>query len=153
MEYSASLVLNAVFHDFNKLNEIVGKLIAYPNIEIKCLNWRLTEATKKALSSESRQEAMRNAVQQANDYVSVIGREVVAVSLCEMAGGSENQMTQARILPQSNAEPMYQFTDPALKLNPDSGASDALNLSPQLIRYTNPVQVEFDAVTGRQDAS
>jgi uncharacterized protein YggE len=169
--YSASLVLNAVFQDFNKLNEIVGKLISYPNIEIKCLNWRLTEATKKSLSSVSRQEAMRDAVQKANDYASIIGQEVVAVSISEVGGGTHleyspwqyntryqnpiptQQMTQAHILPQSSAEPMYQCTDLPLHPNPDSDASDALNLSPQLIRYTNSVQVVFEAVTGRGDAS
>ncbi|KAF4763455.1 hypothetical protein HAV15_000453 [Penicillium sp. str.  len=64
--YHATLSLNTLFQDFTKLNEVVGKLLTYSNVEIQSLNWCLTEATQKALNSESREEAVRNAVQKAN---------------------------------------------------------------------------------------
>ncbi|KAJ5199233.1 hypothetical protein N7491_000210 [Penicillium cf. griseofulvum] len=168
MVYYASLVLNALFQDFTKLNEIVGMLISHPNVEIQSLDWCLTEVTKKALSSESRQDAMRDAVQKANDYASVIGREVVAVSISEIGGGTQlglsplrynsrmqnamqmqqlQQAQQAQMPPQPSIASMAAITSPALDSNPNFGASGALNLSPQLIRYTDSVQVEFEAVS------
>ncbi|KAJ6132495.1 hypothetical protein N7471_007710 [Penicillium samsonianum] len=169
--YYATLSLNAVFQDFKKLDEIVGKLISYPNVEILSLDWYLTEATQKALSSEARTEAMSDAVRKANDYSRVIGRVVEAVDIRESAGGvrfgmnsglynpyMQNQMRiqgmqqpqqmqqmQQQHVAQSNIAPPVVFPDPDSNLDSDSGASTAFSLSPQLIRYTNSVDVEFQA--------
>ncbi|KAJ5603079.1 hypothetical protein N7537_006035 [Penicillium hordei] len=52
--------------NFTKLNEVVGKPLTYSNIDIQSLDWCLTEATQKALNSESCEGAMRNAVQSLN---------------------------------------------------------------------------------------
>ncbi|KAJ5958719.1 uncharacterized protein N7479_005869 [Penicillium vulpinum] len=163
--YYANLSLNALFQDFTKLNEIVGKLILYSNIEIQSLDWCLTEATQKALSSKSREEAMRDAVQRANDYTRVIGREVVAVKVSELQGGVQFDMNHGRNYTQPQQQAMAQqmqqqrrliaglpaaFDSPASNLSPHSGDSTALNLSPQLIRYTNSVQVVFEGVDSRK---
>ncbi|CAG8895837.1 unnamed protein product [Penicillium egyptiacum] len=161
-KYHATLSLNALFQDFTKLSEVVGKLFSYPNIEIQFLDWCLTEATQNALSSESREEAMRDAVRKANDYARVIGREVVAVEIREPAGGLQFGMNGGRYNPymqgQMTQQMAHQYqqkmarstippavgSSPAPNLNLDSGAP-ALDLSPQLIRYTNYVEVEFQA--------
>lgn len=81
--YRATWSLNALFQDFAKLNEVVGKLLTYSNVEleIQSLNWCLTEASQMALNSESRKEEMRNAVQKANDYARVVGQEVHAMQI------------------------------------------------------------------------
>ncbi|CAG8088223.1 unnamed protein product [Penicillium nalgiovense] len=161
--YHATLSLNALFQDFTKLSKVVGGLFSYSNIEIQSLEWCLTEATQKALSSESREEAMRDAVRKANDYARVIGREVVAVEIRESAGGvqfgmntgrysafSQRQMMQQQMQPQhqlaarSTVPSAAVFTS-ASNMGLDSGAPMALDLSPQLIRYTNHVEVEFQA--------
>lgn len=161
--YHATVLLNALFQDFTKLNEIVGKLVSYPNVEIQSLEWCLTEATQKALSSESRKEAMRDAVRKANDYAEVVGREVVAVDIRDSGGGVQSGMNpgqnymhgptmaqmqymQQQQMAQSNIHHPAAFASPASNLNSHSGASTTLDLSPQLIRYTNNVQVEFRAV-------
>lgn len=161
--YHATLSLNALFQDFTKLNEIVGKLVSYPNIEIQSLDWCLTEATQKALSSESRKEAMRDAVQKANDYAEVVGLEVVAVEIRDSGGGVQSEMNTGRYNSYMHARQMQQMqmqqqvaqsnighpavvSSPASNLNSHSGASATLDLSPQLIRYTNSVQVKFEAV-------
>ncbi|KAJ5836463.1 hypothetical protein N7447_002489 [Penicillium robsamsonii] len=157
--YHAIISLNALFQDFTKLGVIVAKLISYPNIEIKSLDWCLTEATQKAMSTESREEAMRNAVQKANDYAGVIGREVVAVEVSELRGGGQ---FDKRYNPDLHRQQMYQpqqqqmaqsgvryssmVDSSASSLKSHSGASPGLDLSPQLMRYTNSVEVIFQAV-------
>ncbi|KAF3027452.1 hypothetical protein E8E15_009427 [Penicillium rubens] len=154
--YHATLSLNALFQDFTKLNEVVGGLFSYPNIEIQSLEWCLTEVTQKALSSESREEAMRDAVRKASDYARVIGREVVAVEIRESAGGVQFGMNTGRysayaqhhlMMQQIQAQQQQQAAvfPSASNMSSDSGAPMALDLSPQLIRYTNQVQVEFQA--------
>ncbi|KAJ6141097.1 hypothetical protein N7497_011990 [Penicillium chrysogenum] len=144
--YHATLSLNALFQDFTKLNEVVGG----------SLEWCLTEVTQKALSSESREEAMRDAVRKASDYARVIGREVVAVEIRESAGGVQFGMNTGRysayaqhhlMMQQIQAQQQQQAAvfPSASNMSSDSGAPMALDLSPQLIRYTNQVQVEFQA--------
>lgn len=81
--YFATSSFEIIFCDFNKLSEIAGKLVAHPNVEIDSIDWRLTDDTKKALGSESRKLALRDAIGKANDYVNVIGREVVAVEITD----------------------------------------------------------------------
>ncbi|KAJ5512682.1 hypothetical protein N7463_002234 [Penicillium fimorum] len=151
-DYNAVIWLNALFQDFTKLSEIVGKLISFPNIEIKSLDWRLTEATQKALGSESREEAMRDAVQKANDNARVIEREVVAVEITEVRGGGQHEVKsnlniQMQQLQQMRQVQQQQMAQPCVPYSPrvDSLASPGLDLLPQLIRYTDAVQVEFQA--------
>ncbi|OQD65822.1 hypothetical protein PENPOL_c005G00772 [Penicillium polonicum] len=160
--YHTTLSLNALFEDFTKLNEVVGKLFTYSNIEIQSLNWCLTEATQKALNSESREEAMRNAVQKANDYARVTGQEVHAVQIRESGGGVQcginhglnypyavNQLRlqqmQQHLVTQQNASPPPHLDASTFNY---LDASTALDLSPQLIRYVSSVQVEFESVEG-----
>ncbi|KAJ5165006.1 uncharacterized protein N7500_006836 [Penicillium coprophilum] len=160
--YTATISLNVLFQDFKKLNEIVGKLISYPNIEIKSLDWCLTEATQKSLNSESREEAMRDAVRKANDYARVIAREVIAVEITELGGGGQFEMRAGQYNSYMHMQPMQQMQQqqmaqagirysslvdsPALNSNAHLGASSGLDLSPQLIRYKNSVQVEFQGI-------
>ncbi|KAJ5470547.1 hypothetical protein N7530_007904 [Penicillium desertorum] len=143
--YHATLSLNALFQDFTKLSEV-------------SLDWCLTEATQQALSSQSREEAMRDAVRKANDYARVIGREVVAVEIREslfgLNGGRCNaympgQMMMQQMQPQQlvhrPATPSTAVFPSASNMDLDPGAPMTLDLSPQLIRYTNHVEVEFQA--------
>ena len=54
-----------------------------PLVSIGRVEWRLTDATKESLASESRREAVKNAVVKARDYADVLGKgepEVVEVS-------------------------------------------------------------------------
>ncbi|KGO78034.1 Protein of unknown function DUF541 [Penicillium italicum] len=154
--YHANLSLHAVFQDFAKLNEVVGKLIFYPNIEIASLGWCLTEATQMALSSESREEAMRDAVQKANDYARVVRREVDAVDIRETGGGLQYgmnsrmipgqhnlhmqsqmatmQMQQQQVVQSNTGQPTV-FDSPTIHLDSYLSGSPALDLNPQLIRY------------------
>ncbi|KAJ5302203.1 hypothetical protein PENANT_c008G08813 [Penicillium antarcticum] len=162
--YHATLALNALFQDFTTLNEVVGKLVSYPNIEIQSLEWCLTEATQKDLSSESRKEAMRDAIQKANDYAEVVGREVFAVEIRDSGSGVNagrynpyhsniqgmmpqqmQQMQQQQVARSTMLAQQQAASSAASSASFNSGGSTSLDLSPQLIRYTNSVNVEFRA--------
>ena len=58
-------------------------LLTMPLVSISKVEWRLTDATKASLASESRREAVKDAVIKAGDYAAVLGRgkpEAVEVS-------------------------------------------------------------------------
>lgn len=167
--HSATISLTANFQDFVRLNEVVGKLVTYSNVEIQSLEWRLTEATQNALGSESRKEAMRDAVRKANDYAEVVGRQVVAVEIQDGSSGAQSESAgfygmnrtarqqalmqqmqqQVQQQPQSSntLSGAHQFSSHGPNVNAALESSPALDLSPQLIRYTSSVNVQFEAVS------
>jgi uncharacterized protein len=58
------------------------------HVNISSIEWRLTDATKASLASQSRQDAVRNAVVKARDYAAVLGRErPEAVEVTDGSGG------------------------------------------------------------------
>jgi uncharacterized protein YggE len=65
---------------------VVAKLLSYSNLQIQSLHWILTEASQKELVSETHKEAMRDAVQKANDYSDIIGRKVIDVAIYDGEG-------------------------------------------------------------------
>lgn len=69
--------------DFERLGSLATTLSTMPLVSISQVEWRLTEATKASLASESRREAVKDAVVKATDYAAVLGRgkpEAVEVS-------------------------------------------------------------------------
>lgn len=173
--HSATIKLDLNLQGFTKLNEIVDKLVSYPTVDIKFLDWCLTEATQKALEIEARKEAMRNAVQKVNDYAEVVGRTVVAVAVhdeknelkstpamlyksaayTEMERPRQMQIQQQQIPIQMQQEKQRNFQ--LSRLNADRNASQgpyrnpqdhesSVDLSPQLILCSSSVSVEFEAI-------
>ncbi|KAJ5177039.1 uncharacterized protein N7482_002916 [Penicillium canariense] len=162
-EYRGNLSLIAVFRDFTKMSEVAGKLVGYPNVDINSIGWELTAATKKALGSESRKEAMRDAVQKSNDYTEVIGRKVAAVEIQD--GGNSAFSMLARPVPMpfggssgglfGGATGFGQVTGGgsggalfggAATNTPAPTPSAPLDLTPQEIQYTSSVQVIFESI-------
>lgn len=69
--------------DFERLGSLATTLSTMPLVSISQVEWRLTDATKASLASESRREAIKDAVVKARDYAAVLGRgtpEAVEVS-------------------------------------------------------------------------
>lgn len=133
--YHASSSFAITFRDFTKMSEVVGKLVAIPMVEIESIDWRLTDETQKALGSQSRKEAMRDAINKAKDFADVIGREVVAVKVADGGSGAYGAIHQHRSRVVRAASAAFENED-----------SDALDLTPQRIRYTGSVNVDFEAV-------
>src|SRR5271155_472894 len=69
--------------DFERRGSLATPLSTMPLVSISQVEWRLTDATKASLASESRREAVKDAVVKARDYAAVLGRgkpEAVEVS-------------------------------------------------------------------------
>lgn len=159
-EYRGNLSLVAVFRDFTKMSEVAGKLVGYSNVDINSIGWELTAATKKALSSESRKEALRDALQKATDYAEVIGREVAAVEIQD--GGNSSFGMLARTVPSpfgGSSGGLFGggggfgqmsggsggFFGGAANNTATSPPPAPLDLTPQEIQYTSSVQVRFES--------
>ncbi|OJJ38707.1 hypothetical protein ASPWEDRAFT_36383 [Aspergillus wentii DTO 134E9] len=128
--YFSQISFEATFHDFERLGQVTGRLSAHPNIEICNVDWRLTDATKKDLSSRARKQAMVDAIQKAKDYADVIGREVVPVEITDTDcsyGYPPRMMANCMAAPGLGAE----------------DEREDLDLTPRNIDVTNSVQVNF----------
>ena len=164
-EYRGNLSFVGVFRDFTKMSEVAGKFVAYSDVDINSIDWELTAATKKVLSSESRKEAMCDAVQKANDYAEVIGRKVAAVEIRDGGNSSFGVLTRTAPNPFAGGGgglfgggPSFGQTSggasgsslfggaanhtPAPPPTPPAAPFD---LTPQEIQYTSSVQVRFES--------
>ncbi|KAJ5385613.1 Protein of unknown function DUF541 [Penicillium concentricum] len=81
--HHASISFQAVFRDFAKLNHAIEELLVYPKVEIDGLDWTLTDETGRRLASDARKLALRDAIQQAEDYSEVIGRDVSVAEITD----------------------------------------------------------------------
>lgn len=72
-KYSASVSFEVEFHNFAKLSTVTSQLLAMPNVSIYSTIWRLTEKTKKSLGSQSRKEAVQEALTKAKDFAEATG--------------------------------------------------------------------------------
>lgn len=141
--HHATSSFEVIFRDFSKLSEIAGKLVAHPKVEIDSIEWRLTDATKKALGSESRKLAIRDAVHKANDYAEVVGQEVVAVEITD--GGSASHV-RARYMVAAAPAPARGRSLFGASTEMLNDSDTALDLNPQQIEFTGSVHVKFEAV-------
>jgi len=136
--YYATSSFEVVFYDFKKLSEIVGKLVAQPKVEINSIEWRLAEATKKELGSESRKLAMRDAIDKANDYAEVIGREVVAVEIND-GDSTPNEGRRRYMMARSSPTRAHALDYWNQDVTP-------FDLNPKQIEFKGSVRVKFEAV-------
>lgn len=71
-EYTCRTTFVVKFRDFGVLGGILTDLAPMSNVEISNINWRVSDATKSSLGTQSRKEAIENAVLKANDFASVL---------------------------------------------------------------------------------
>ncbi|KAJ5816415.1 hypothetical protein N7447_008648 [Penicillium robsamsonii] len=67
--YNTVITIFAIFCDFNELVD------EYTNAKLNNVNWFLTNATKQKTGGESRNEAVLDAVMEANQYAKAAGSE------------------------------------------------------------------------------
>lgn len=136
--YHAHSSFQAIFRNFVTLGEVVSQLATYPKIEIDKIDWHLTDETKKALGSESRNLAMYDAIQKANDYAEVVGQKVVAVHITD-----EGQVSHGRTL--QSARTFVPTAGMGYSVSPEGGP--VIDLTPQDIEFRGSVEVTFEAVS------
>jgi len=75
--YTANSAFEVEFRDFGKLGAVTTQLLAIPNVSIYNTTWRLTEQTKESLGSQSRKEAVQDAMAKARDFAEAAGCKTV----------------------------------------------------------------------------
>jgi predicted secreted protein len=69
--YSARAEFNIKFSDFAALDKLATQFSAMQYVQIKCISWKLTDATLSSIEGSARKGAARNALQRARDYAEV----------------------------------------------------------------------------------
>jgi hypothetical protein len=72
-KYWARTDFELEFRDFGKMGAVTTQLLAMPNVSISNTRWRLTEKTKESLGSQSRKEAVQDAMAKARDFAEAAG--------------------------------------------------------------------------------
>lgn len=69
--YSARAEFNIKFSDFDALDKLATQFSAMQHVQIKRIDWRLTDATLTSIEGSARKGAAKNALQRARDYAEV----------------------------------------------------------------------------------
>jgi len=127
-KYSANTSFELEFRDSTQLSSVTTQLLAIPNVSIYNTTWRLMEKTKKSLGSQSRKEAVHEALAKAKDFAEAAGyRSVKPFEITDGYSGEE-----------------YRSEVPAGKMvggNEDT----ALSFVPEEIQLRSSVTVKFSA--------
>jgi len=117
--------------DFERLGSLATTLSTMPFVSISQVEWRLTDATKASLASESRREAVKDAVVKARDYAAVLGRgEPEAVDVSD-GSGSYGQGVRSRVAVHGGGNGRGQQ------------ASEVLDFEPESVQLNTRVTVKF----------
>lgn len=157
-QYTAETTAEVVFRNLGLLAELAVQLSAMENVAIERTEWRLTDTTREAITREARIDAVKNAVEKANDYASVVGREVVALRIDDghvnTSSTRQKQMAplgamnysfaqgqQVQMMPQANT---YGAAEGSLPSVIHTGPS----LEPATITVSANVSVDFISMDG-----
>jgi uncharacterized protein YggE len=135
-QYYASSSFEIIFRDPDRLGQTASILFAMPHVEITSIQWRLTDETRASLRSQSRKEAMLDAIRQARDYAGVVGREVVPV---EITDGSQNYSVSTRTKQTARIDGVY-----AAPYSLD--CPNGLALEPEDVQVRGSIEVKFTAI-------
>lgn len=80
-EHTVRSTAEVVFRNLELLSEISQELANMPHVSIVNSEWRITGPTRIEIEREARVKAIKDAVQKAEDYAGVVGRQVVAVEI------------------------------------------------------------------------
>lgn len=153
--YKATINFDIRFRDFQALGSFGTRVAGLALLEVKEINWILTEATEKSFRQELRKVAAEDALQKAKDYIAVLGcGRLRAVELTEgdmrsaMAGprpggGGGGMMGMYQPPMKYNLQ-----TQPAKKRAPGSGGagdegSEDLSFDAQEVKMAMEVTVKF----------
>ncbi|EED13120.1 conserved hypothetical protein [Talaromyces stipitatus ATCC 10500] len=151
--YQASMSLSIVFRDITQLSQVVGQLVTYSNVEINSIDWSLSETSQKALHSQMRREAVRDALSKANDIAGEVGREVYPVEIIDEGQSAVTQHPPAKRslfgatagFGSASGGGLFGGGGPS---NPPE-FSETLDLSPPDIQVTSLMDVEFQSFPGK----
>lgn len=151
-EYTTTTTAEVVFRDMELLARLASELSAMENVSITHTEWRLTDDTHASIRREARVNAMRDAVQKAEDYASVVGREVVAFKVedgpANVLHTGRTKQTARRAAPMAQQAPR-QAWPPSSTTQTDQGMTvEGPALEPATITVSARVDVHFVSKDG-----
>ena len=142
--YHASSGFEVIFRDFKKLGNVASELFLMPHVTVNRIDWRLTDPTMKALGAESRKKSMLDAISKANDYASVLGREVVAVKVTDQGASSHGMAMQSYAVQQ--AQQARQMRSISTTASTTASTPGGIALTPEKVVLSGSIHVTFVAV-------
>ena len=158
-EHTVTASAEIIFRGMAKLAEVSSELARMSHVSISEVEWRLTEPTRAELEREARLKAISDAVQKAQDYASVVGRQVVAVEIKDQPtspGSHHVYRHQPMMQAQQQAlqqQMMMQQAAAQQGATIATTASDGLTLEPKTITVFAHVSAKFLSRDGVELAS
>jgi uncharacterized protein len=139
--YRAATTFEVRFADFEKLSEAYADLTRLPYVSIRSLGWSLSENTRSSLGSESRRQAVADAVVKAQDFGKAFSKDkITPVEITD-----ENSLVAPQRMPPTGfglfGSSATRSTAPAGTQEPESG----LNFEPEVVNIDCSVRIRFEA--------
>jgi uncharacterized protein YggE len=136
--YRAATTIEVRFADFEKLSAACADLTRLPYVSIRSLSWSLSENTTASLASESRRQAVADAVAKAQDFGKAFGRDkITPVEITD-----ENSLAAPqRMPPLAFGSAITRSTAPTGTQAPESG----LSFEPEEVNIRCSVRIRFEA--------
>jgi uncharacterized protein YggE len=137
MEYTVKASAEVIFRNMAQLANVSNELASMPHVSMSGTEWRLTDATRAELEREARLKAIMDAVEKAQDYSGVVGRQVVAVQIKDQPPSlGPGSVPGLQHMMQQQASAQRASTMSAV-------TSEALTLEPKTITVSACVSAKF----------
>lgn len=84
-QYAANVMMSGTFRDFEELSSIADDLLTMRHVELGEIEWLLTEETTSIFKQETRQDAVRDAIEIARRYAATIDKRVAVKAIRDQA--------------------------------------------------------------------
>jgi uncharacterized protein YggE len=138
VSYRASITFEVRFADFEKLSAACADLSRMAYVSIRSLNWSLSEGTRASLASESRRQAVADAVVKAQDFGKAFNKDnVTPVEITD----EKSLAAPQRMAPVTFGSTALRSTAPAGTQAPEAG----LSFEPEEVNINCSVRIKFEA--------
>jgi len=143
--FTASTRFEVKFRDFARLGSFATTLSTTPLVSITKIEWRLTTATEASLGTQSRQQALQDAIAKATDFADALGKSTIIVE--EVNGGYTNSTVSSVT---AFTGPRQRYRAKAMIMVSGEGAgggegAEELSFEPQSVTLHSNVNVKFVA--------
>ncbi|KIV89306.1 hypothetical protein PV10_08883 [Exophiala mesophila] len=131
--YRANTTIEIHFRDFL----LLGKMVVYFSdinfVSLQGITWKLTDEKQAALEEQARTDALRHAIQRANNYAEVIGR--TQVTPVKIQDSQQHLYFEGRVM-----QAAYRKTS-----SESFGIGIGIDFEPQVMEVKANLEVEFHA--------
>jgi uncharacterized protein len=135
--YRASTTFEVRFADFEKLSAACADLSRMQHVAIRSLSWSLSDNTRAGLASESRRQAVADAVVKAQDFGKAFSKD--KITPLEITD-EKSMMAPQRMPPMAFGSAPTRSTAPA-----GTQAPETLSFEPEEVNINCSVRIRFEA--------